>query len=210
MDVKDKIKKLLALANSPEEAEAKSALLKARELMAKHKLSESDVKEDRGGVEHLTVEDVKWTTDSGWMWVVSLVGVIAPHYCCAGAWWTPYGTRTHILRLTGFKDDLAICEQVIKFAFHFVASKKKKLGSSGVISYGEGFALGVREALSLQDEEHKEWGLVVVVPKEVQDWKNGLKNKEIRTKTRFMDPVAYSSGFMEGKRFDPTNKLGNA
>lgn len=34
-DIKDKIAKLLALAESPNEAEAKAALLKARELMAK-------------------------------------------------------------------------------------------------------------------------------------------------------------------------------
>ena len=37
-DVKDKIAKLLALAESPNENEAKAALLKARELMAQHKL----------------------------------------------------------------------------------------------------------------------------------------------------------------------------
>ena len=35
-DYKDKIRKLLALAQSPEEAEAKAALLRARELMAQH------------------------------------------------------------------------------------------------------------------------------------------------------------------------------
>ena len=37
-DIRDKIAKLLALADSPSEAEARAALLKARELMAKHKL----------------------------------------------------------------------------------------------------------------------------------------------------------------------------
>ena len=40
MNYKAKIKKLLALAESPVEAEAQAALLKSRELMAKHKLSE--------------------------------------------------------------------------------------------------------------------------------------------------------------------------
>ena len=44
MNYKAKIKKLLALAESPVEAEAQAALLKARELMAKHKLSERDLK----------------------------------------------------------------------------------------------------------------------------------------------------------------------
>ena len=39
MDIKDRIAKLLALAgNNPSESEAQAALLKARELMAEHKL----------------------------------------------------------------------------------------------------------------------------------------------------------------------------
>ena len=44
-DYSEKIKKLLALAESPNEHEAKAALLKAKELMAEHKLSELDVKD---------------------------------------------------------------------------------------------------------------------------------------------------------------------
>lgn len=43
-NIKDKIAKLLALAESPNENEAKAALLKARELMAEHKLRPEDVK----------------------------------------------------------------------------------------------------------------------------------------------------------------------
>lgn len=41
-DYKEKIRKLLALAESPNEHEARAALLKARQLMAEHKLSELD------------------------------------------------------------------------------------------------------------------------------------------------------------------------
>ena len=47
-DYKDKIRKLLALAESPVEAEAKAALLKARQLMAEHKLTEAELKEANG------------------------------------------------------------------------------------------------------------------------------------------------------------------
>lgn len=42
-NIKDKIAKLLALAESPNENEAKAALLKARELMAEHKLRPEEV-----------------------------------------------------------------------------------------------------------------------------------------------------------------------
>lgn len=43
MDYKDKIRKLLALAESLSEHEAKAALLKARQLMAEHKLRPEDI-----------------------------------------------------------------------------------------------------------------------------------------------------------------------
>ena len=54
-DYKDKIRKLLALAESPVEAEAKAALLKARQLMAEHKLTEAELKE----VEKQAAKDVR-------------------------------------------------------------------------------------------------------------------------------------------------------
>ena len=44
-DYKEKIKKLLALAESPNEHEAKAALLKARQLMAEHKIAEAELKD---------------------------------------------------------------------------------------------------------------------------------------------------------------------
>ena len=64
MNYKVKIKKLLALAESPVEAESRAALLKARELMARHKLSERDLK-DEGGQEVKDVEFLKLPAASG-------------------------------------------------------------------------------------------------------------------------------------------------
>lgn len=60
-DYKDKIRKLLALAQSPEEAEAKAALLRARELMAQHKLTEADLEEAK----KQAVRDVKTDITEG-------------------------------------------------------------------------------------------------------------------------------------------------
>lgn len=44
-DYKEKIRKLLALEESPNEHEARAALLKARQLMAEHKLTEAELKD---------------------------------------------------------------------------------------------------------------------------------------------------------------------
>lgn len=48
MDYKDKIRKLLALAKSPEPEEAKLALLKARKLMAEHNALQPRPQSGRG------------------------------------------------------------------------------------------------------------------------------------------------------------------
>ena len=75
-DIRDKIAKLLSLADSSNENEARAALLKARALMAQHKLCPEDIKrEERSGVIVQTV-GVSCTkmTDS---WAVELAAVIA-------------------------------------------------------------------------------------------------------------------------------------
>ena len=51
-DIKGKIRHLLALAESPNENEARAALLKARELMARHKLTEAERGRKAGRQEH--------------------------------------------------------------------------------------------------------------------------------------------------------------
>ena len=48
-DYREKIKKLLALSESSNEHEAKSALLKAKKLMAEHKIAEIDLEDIYGG-----------------------------------------------------------------------------------------------------------------------------------------------------------------
>ena len=64
MDIKDKIKKLLALATSPNENEAKAALLKAKKLMMDHKISEAEVQGlNKQELIHLQCDDIRWTTD---------------------------------------------------------------------------------------------------------------------------------------------------
>lgn len=56
--IKDKIRKLIALASSPVEAEAKLAMEKAGELMAKYELSIAEVRESEGHDIKDMVEDV--------------------------------------------------------------------------------------------------------------------------------------------------------
>ena len=77
MNIRDRIAKLLALSESPNEHEAKAALLKARELMATHKLRPEDVldaKEQKVIRKTIRASCTKMTNK----WAVELSAVIAP------------------------------------------------------------------------------------------------------------------------------------
>ena len=208
-DIREKIQKLLSLAGSSNENEARAAMLKAKELMAKHKMTESDFQKEEELV-HLLVEDVTWTTDSGRIWMVDLCTLIAENYMCTASWRTTKGTRTHTLMITGFEDDARVCMDVIGYAFGFIENAFKELthrkDKEGVKamqgSYAKGFILGLELAFDMQKEEHPEWGLVVVKPKEVEEYENGLNSRNVRTKKTEFDPFAYMVGQRDGQNFN--------
>ena len=126
-NIKDRIKKLLALASSPNEHEAKAALLKAKKLMAEHKLTDSDFEDRNREIAHQDLMNVKWTTDSGKIWMVKLCQLICDNYCCVASWKTPQGSRTHILTISGFEDDVQVCSEVTKYAVGFIDGRVKNL-----------------------------------------------------------------------------------
>ncbi len=205
-NIKDKIKKLLALATSPNENEAKAAMLKARELMARNKLSEQDFEDQQAReLKHINT-DIAWTTDSGNIWMTDLCRIIAENYCCASSWRTPRGSRTHKLVISGMGEDADLCCEVIKYAVGFVESRmrvieRKRGNKSASSSYAKGFIIGLEFAFDEQKEEHPEWGLVVIKPKEVQEYENNLGSRNVKTKKTQFDPLAYLQGQEDGKKF---------
>ena len=162
MNYKAKIKKLLALAESPVEAEAQAALLKSRELMAKHKLSERDLK-DVGKREVKDIELEITCSKRRDPWIVNLSGVIAENYCCKGYRRHSPGSQTQRMGFIGFEDDVEICVVVFKYAVDCVLAKikeiKKEYKQYGLQadyikricdSYGYGFVNGANEAFKKQ------------------------------------------------------------
>ena len=218
VDVKDKIKKLLALGTSPNENEAKAALLKARELMAKYKMSDADFEDvKKAELKHMEC-DVKWTTDSGEIWLAELCKVIADNYCCVAAWMTTKGTRTHALRISGMTGDVEICKAAVEYAVGFVRGNIKAIQrkyyqqdpKTIASSYAKGFIIGLDIAFDQQKEEHPEWALVVVKPEEVSNYEDKLGNKSVKTKKTGFNATAYSRGVNDGVAFNAGKLLGKA
>lgn len=210
-DIKDKIKKLLALATSANENEARDALLKAKALMAKNKLAESDfmdVQEQK--MVHVTCDKVTWTTDSGNIWMANLCQILCDNYLCTAAWQTVKGGRTHTLMITGMSEDADLCKSVVEYAVEFVLGAIKRLQrrysgdpKSIATSYATGFVKGLELAFEIQQDEHPEWALVVVKPDEVRKYEDGLGSKAVRTKKAQFNALAYMNGQNDGMEFNP-------
>lgn len=214
-NIKEKIKKLLALSASPNENEAKAALLKARELMAKYKMEDVDFKKEEAKLVKMICEDIKWTTDGSDVWLNALCTIIADNYCCSASWWTPYKTRTHKLVLVGFEDDVRLCKEIILYVIGFInntvnsicgksTSRTKKIVKN---SYAGGFIVGLQEAFNEQKEDHSEWGLVLTKSDKLLEYESLLGHKSVATKKVEFDPLSYVRGQNDGSNFNSSKLL---
>lgn len=221
-DIRDKIAKLLALADSPSEAEARAALLKARELMAKHKLRPEEIKkaENVKVIKETIGVSCTGMTDP---WMPSLSATIAEHYCCRSYRQTFKGKKTKHVGIVGLEEDFAICKTVVLYAIDCIQSVKKEIAAENKglpktyirkmrNAYGWGFIAGLRQAFKDQDRENQEWGLVLVVPQQVTDVMNRMGKPSTFGRADFSSDWQKhygSRGYQDGQKFDPTTRLNN-
>lgn len=142
IDYKDKIRKLLALAESPVEAEAKSALLKARQLMAEYKLTEAELKEiDKQSVKNI-LTNINCSKRRN-PWIVLLSSVIGQNYCCKGYRRYYKGKQTQYIGFIGLEDDVELCVTIFKYAVDCVLAATKHIKNENMhygASYVKSFA----------------------------------------------------------------------
>ena len=217
--IKEKIAKLLALATSPNEKEAQEALLKARELMAKHKLTSEDCQmEQTARVIRQTVgvECTKLTNP----WAVSLGGIISRRYCCQVYRSHAKGAKKVTVGFVGLEDDFEVCRRIFLYAYQCVEARCKRIrsrerGRGGkevremCNAYGWGFCYGLEAAFQEQEKEHQEWGLILAVPQAVEDVISKM-NKPTSFGTVSVDGwrAKYANaGYAEGKKFIPGQQL---
>lgn len=178
-NIKNKIKKLLALAASPNEHEAKAALLKARELMAKHKINKNEVVEKKGEVIDI-LTDITCTKRKN-AWIINLSDIIADNYCCAAYRSRRYKAKKNTVGFIGLDEDIEICINIFKYAVDCVLANIKSLKKEYAEiytndflnklceSYGFGFCSGVHKAFEEQNRQKEDYALVLVQPREVTE-----------------------------------------
>ena len=218
--VKEKIAKLLALSSSPNEKEAQEALLKARELMAKHKLRQEECQngaDARVIVRTIGVECTKLTDP----WALALGGVIGKRYCCQVYRSHTYGAKKNTVGFAGFEDDFEVCRRIYLYAYecikarchHIQASERDRRGAKELRemcnAFGWGFCYGLEAAFQEQEKKHQEWGLVLAVPQAVHDTLShmGKPTPFASAQTDSWRAKYANAGYAEGKKFDPARQL---
>lgn len=218
--IQEKIAGLLALAsNNPSENEAKAALLKARELMAKHKLRPEDCQKSENVRVIREVLDVTCTAMTN-PWAVSLSAVIAEHYCCCAYRTRKAGMKTNSIGLVGLEDDFEICKRVFLYAYDCVMSTLKREIERNpwdepgdyrkrCNAYGWGFVSGVKAAFAEQEKEHQEWALVLKVPQAVTQSMADMGKPSSFGKVQNEGYLAgyRARGYADGTKFDPSTRL---
>ena len=159
----EKIKKCLALANSPEEHEAKAALLQAQKLMAKYNVQVAESEEETIAY---SKEECVHRYDAAYR--KPLAHVIADNFRCK------FFLRGSKVTFFGRDFDAKVAKEAFDYAYEFAMREGNKLENKAYAekgtakgvhsSYTAGFIAGLKEALEAQCT-----ALVVVTPKDVID-----------------------------------------
>lgn len=207
----ERIRKLLAISGDPSSpSEAESALCKAQELLARHKLTLRDVeageKENEGKIDKVPVYET--TRTSMWRWELGFH--IAEGFRCkcydntdwnfdAGRW------RRRIMFL-GREEDVAVAQAVFEFACIVgpELARKYSLGRTGSQNFLRGFAIGVGAKLREQREKNTEWGLILACDPEVKKaWAAMGLRKAKKLKEPDKSDAAFRLGYRKGLDFNP-------
>lgn len=221
--IRDKIAKLLALAGSSNEHEAKAALLKARTLMAEHKLSRLDIQPAAAEDEVVNEATGITFTMRSTPWIRTLCTVIADQLCCKVLVHHFKGRKQYDIRLIGLRSDLDLCKTILLYALGCAKNgcsrareevkergRSVKEQTNAAKAYGVGFSEGVAQMYAEQNAQHPDpstWGLILQTPQPVLDYISRYKTKTYRT-TLSADALAYrEDGRIDGMSFSPQYAL---
>ena len=198
MDYKiiSKIQKLLALSESNNEHEAYASMVKAQELLAKHKLTMNEVKGFK--VYNSAIKDF-WTNISftKGKWKAQLARLIADNFGCYHFFNT---RRTNTIIFFGREEDAYICRILLEYAVDCINTTVRKLRyeylKNGYSTKGleNDYALGVISGL--KDK--------MVVEKYSE--KKFNKSIDTSVEREGYDDI-YDKGMEDGYDFDISNKI---
>ncbi len=205
-----RIRKLLSLATSDVEEEARAAMLKAQALMAAHDLRMDQVGAEAGEEDGAVVEE---TVDKEGRtiqyWQKLLTTVITRNFRCAVVY-RSYRNGTRDIVIVGMPEDVQACRETLTFSFRSARNcwdryrrtrkfPERKATERAKKDYMIGFAAGLRDAFASQV---KEKAIVLSRKQKVDQHLNGMRLRSepaVRRNIR-VDRHAQQRGYEEGRR----------
>lgn len=211
----EKIQKLLALSESSNEFEAQASMMKAQQLLVKHKMSLKEVKEFK--TYNSAIKDKKSNISfTKAKWKAELANLIADNFGCYNYFRT---RRTNVITFFGREEDVLVCNIVLEYAIDCISANVRRIkyeyikegySTKGLESdYALGFIKGLGEMFEEQKTKNQEWGLVLVKDKEVVEaYSNKQFKGSINIGTEFKGHRdVLMRGFEDGKIFNISDKI---
>ena len=214
-NVVEKIQKLLAKATSNNENEARAALLKARELMARYKVSEQDIEKKDDEIHRAEYSEEECTPGKN-TWFVVLSHIIAKNHCCAMVW-VRHKNKKQYIGFIGLGNDPEAAREIFGYAVRFIHRKVEDIcwNTTAKIdpaqweeSYGMGFASGLSTQYKNQFRgDEQDLALALVEPSQVTSYIKEIKQTSFNYDKERLNKIAVLSGFLEGIMFKPRKEL---
>lgn len=210
----DKIEKLISLAGSSNENEARAAMMKARELMAKYEIKREQLKSREE--ERPVIGFTSGSFRDEWIQMVS--GVIADNFRCRRIAISRVGSGGAFrIRFYGYEEDAEICINIFNYAVKVIrkrfgvlraiyAEAKRELGNREKINYVLGFCHGLEKNFEEQKNQSQSFALALVTPKAVDDFVNALPGLEVTSGYKDLSrnreaALLQQTGYVDGKAF---------
>lgn len=210
----DKIEKLLALAGSDNENEAKSAMMKARELMAKYEIKRDQLhegQEEERSVVHYTSSAFR----DDWCKMIACViadnfrsRVISAAYRGSGG--------VYRLKFFGYDEDAEICINIFNYAVKVVrkrfdilrviyADAGREFGRNEKMNYVEGFCYGLEKNFESQKAQNESFAVALIVPPAVCEYVDNIPGVREYAGRKFESNKEHEllrrTGYIDGKNF---------
>lgn len=205
----EKVKKLLNLADmsrNDSDEEAKAALLRAQQLMAKYDLSIEEVSEETQPEYSHEICENKWN----YAYRVPLAAILADNFRCK------FYSHGKSIAFMGHPTDAKLAKSTFEFAYTYIMrqgnalyNKRYQMGqvTKGVFnSYAQGFLSGLKKAFDQQCVALQ----IVTPPDVVSHFEELTKNWQTRsTKMRDngLDAESYIKGQKDGQSFMDNRRL---
>lgn len=210
----DKIEKLLALAGSDNENEAKSAMMKARELMAKYEIKREQLhegQEEERAIVHYTSPPFR---DD---WCKMIASVIADNFRSRVISSSRRGSGgAYRLKFFGYDEDAEICINIFNYAVKVIrnrfatlraiyADAGRKFERNEKMNYVEGFCYGLERNFEDQKAQSESFALALIVPPAVCEYVDNIPGLTESAGREYESNKEHAllrkTGYIDGKNF---------